>query len=54
MQLICPECKNIVDLSNHADLAIGHVLECEHCGITLLVKSIDEGNIRCEVADEGK
>lgn len=54
MQLICPECKNEVDLSNYSNLAIEHIVECNHCGITLMIQSIEDGKVEAEIVDEGK
>jgi len=55
MELVCPECKNNVDLSLHLDIAPGDIVECNMCGITLGVVSIDEDkHIKTEIADEGK
>ena len=54
MQLICPECKNEVDFSAYPNLAVGNVIECNVCGITLLVNEMNENEIVCEVVDEGK
>ncbi len=52
---VCPECKNTVDLSRYPTLAPGMVVECNHCGMTLLVKEIPtDGNIKTEIVDEGK
>jgi DNA-directed RNA polymerase subunit RPC12/RpoP len=52
---VCPECKNAVDLSRYPNLAQGMVIECNHCGMTLLVKEIaSQGNIKTEIVDEGK
>ncbi len=52
---ICPECKNSVDLSAYPNLAVGHVIECSVCGITLEVTAIDEaGKLTTEIVDEGK
>ncbi len=53
MKLICPECKNDVNLSAYPSLAAGHVIECETCGITLQVNNLGE-NVEAEVVDEGK
>lgn len=53
MQLICPECKNQIDLTNYPDLSAGSVIECNHCGITLEAKE-DGENFIVEVIDEGK
>lgn len=53
--LICPECKNSVDLSRYPNVAPGMVIECNHCGMTLLVKEIESsGNIKTDIVDEGK
>lgn len=51
--LICPECKNAVDLSRYPTVGVGMVVECNHCGMTLLVKEAGE-NIKTEIVDEGK
>ena len=37
MNLICPECKNDVALSRYPQLAVDQAIECDVCGITLLV-----------------
>lgn len=54
MKLICPECKNDVDLSNYPKLEYQHIVECNHCGITLAITEINEGGFVAEVVDEGK
>ena len=54
MLSICPECKNTIDLSKYPNLAVGMVIECNHCGMTLLVKEIKEGNVTTQIVDEGK
>lgn len=54
MQSICPECKNQIDTERYPDINEGMVIECNHCGITLLVKSVDEDGISTEIVDEGK
>jgi len=55
MQLICPECKNEVNLSNHPDLSEDDIVECNMCGINLLVRYIDDdGEVDVEVVEEGK
>lgn len=53
MKLVCPECKNEVDLSAYPAVAPGHVVECNHCGITLMIGQ-GEDNFTAEVVDEGK
>ncbi len=53
MKLVCLECKNDVDLTNYPDLEVGHVIECDTCGITMLVNEIDD-EIKVEIVDEGK
>jgi hypothetical protein len=30
------------------------VIECNHCGMTLLVKAIEGGQVKTEIVDEGK
>ena len=54
MNLICPECKNSVDLSAFPNLAVGQVVECQMCGMTLSVKTIEGENVEVEIVDEGK
>ena len=51
---VCPECKNSIDLSRYPSLAVGMVIECNHCGMTLLVKSIVDENVSLQIVDEGK
>jgi len=53
MRLICLECKNDIDLSNYPDLDVGHVVECDTCGITLTVNEMGD-DIKAEIVDEGK
>jgi DNA-directed RNA polymerase subunit RPC12/RpoP len=53
--LVCPECKNTVDLSHYPNITPGMVVECNHCGMTLLVKEIEaSGNVKADIVDEGK
>lgn len=54
MNCICPECKNSVDLSKHPQIAVGHVIECNTCGIMLGVTALADGLITTEIVDEGK
>lgn len=54
MKLTCIECKNEVDLSAHTDLAVGHVVECQMCGMTLEVTSIMGDTVEAEIVEEGK
>jgi uncharacterized protein YbaR (Trm112 family) len=55
MNLVCPECKNSVDLSVCPDIAVGNVIECNMCGITLAVRDISkEGVVSTDIVDEGK
>lgn len=51
---VCPECKNTIDLSRYPNLAVGMVIECNHCGMTLLIKEIANGQLATEIVDEGK
>jgi DNA-directed RNA polymerase subunit RPC12/RpoP len=51
---ICPECKNTIDLSAYPKLMAGMIIECNHCGMTLLVKNISNGEVFTEIVDEGK
>ncbi len=54
MILICPECKNNVDLSSYQTIVKEQVLECNVCGITLLVTDVQGNTVTAEVMDEGK
>ncbi|MDE2040872.1 MAG: hypothetical protein KGI59_00580 [Patescibacteria group bacterium] len=54
MLCVCPECKNTLDLSRYPSVASGMVIECDHCGMTLLVKEISAGKVMTEIVDEGK
>ncbi len=54
MKTLCPECKNQIDLSSYSSINEGMVIECNHCGITLLVKSITDDEVATEIVDEGK
>ncbi|MDP3962861.1 MAG: hypothetical protein Q8Q03_03280 [bacterium] len=54
MKSNCPECKNDIDISRYPAIREGMVIECNHCGITLLVKSTVEGVVSTEIVDEGK
>ncbi len=54
MNCTCPECKNPIDLTPYPNLSLGTVIECNTCGITLEVKSIEAGVVDTEIVDEGK
>lgn len=54
MKCVCPECKNTLDLTRYPNLTTGMVIECNHCGMTLLVKGIAGGDVKAEIVDEGK
>ncbi len=54
MKLICPECKNEVDLSAYPNLEKDQVIECNTCGISLLITEINGDEVTAEVTDEGK
>ncbi len=51
---VCPECKNTIDLSRYPNLLAGMVIECNHCGMTLLVNDIKDGEVKTTIVDEGK
>ncbi len=54
-KLVCPECKNDVELSRYPNLTVGMVVECNHCGMTLAIKNIkDDGEVEADIVDEGK
>lgn len=54
MKLICPECKNLVDLKRYPHLAPADIVECNHCGITLGIENIAGDEATAEIVDEGK
>ncbi len=54
MKSICPECKNNIDLSKYSTIKEDMVIECNHCGITLLIKKIENNELNTEIIDEGK
>ncbi len=54
MKLNCPECKNDVDIAPYGDLQIDQNIECNVCGISLLVTAFSGDDVESEVADEGK
>lgn len=54
MKLICPECKNDVDLSSYPNLEKGNIVECNTCGITLEATNIGGGEVQADIVDEGK
>ncbi len=54
MNIVCPECKNDIDLSNYPSTKVDSVIECNMCGITLQVVKREGDNIEVEIIDEGK
>lgn len=54
MTLVCPECKNTVDLSSYSDLKVESVVECNMCGITLMITEMNGDDVSAEIIDEGK
>lgn len=50
----CPECKNAIDLNRYPNLAVGNVVECDKCGITLMVTAINGSDVTTKIVDEGK
>ncbi len=54
MKSICPECKNNIDISSYSSLKEGMIIECNHCGMTLLIKNMKDENIETMIVDEGK
>jgi DNA-directed RNA polymerase subunit RPC12/RpoP len=54
MTCICPECKNNINLSRYQEVKLGMVIECDRCGMTLLVKNIQDNVVSTEIVDEGK
>ena len=54
MKLICPECKNDVFLAAYPNLKRDDVIECNTCGITLMVTNADGDDLSADIVDEGK
>lgn len=54
MRLVCPECKNDIDLSAYKDVAKDQIVECNHCGITLELVNTEGEFLEAEIVDEGK
>lgn len=54
MTLTCPECKNEVDLSLYPKLVVEQIIECDTCGITLMITNVDGDEAEAEIVDEGK
>ncbi len=54
MNLICPECKNEVELAGYPNLKRNDVIECNMCGITLMVDESGDSGWVGQVVDEGK
>jgi lysine biosynthesis protein LysW len=54
MKCICPECKNQIDLTKYPNLKVKYVIECNTCGMTLEVVSIESEEVKTEIVDEGK
>lgn len=54
MKLVCPECKNEVDLSPYAGVKPDDMIECDTCGITLMITDASRDELQAEIADEGK
>lgn len=54
MNLICPECKNLVDLTSYSEVHLEDIIECNMCGITLQISAVHTDTLDAEVVDEGK
>ena len=53
-QFQCQECKNVKKLSEE-EAKVGRWFECDYCGATYEITSIDEqGNIKAELVEEEK
>jgi DNA-directed RNA polymerase subunit RPC12/RpoP len=51
---VCPECKNNIDLRSYPNIVGGMIIECNHCGMTLLIKEVSGNSVKLEIVDEGK
>lgn len=54
MNLLCPECKNGIDLSKYPNLQVDQIIECEMCGISLQITDLTGDMVKVEIVDEGK
>ena len=54
MNIVCPECKNDVDLTDYPSVDADSIIECNMCGITLQTVKKEDGNLEVEIIDEGK
>lgn len=54
MNTICPECKNNIDMMRYPSIKEGMIIECNHCGITLAIKKIENNEVETYIVDEGK
>ncbi len=54
MNLTCPECKNEVDLSSYGAVVKDQGIECDTCGISLVVTGVDGDEVNVDIMDEGK
>lgn len=54
MNLLCPECKNVIDLSKYPNLQVDQIVECEMCGINLQIVDLSGDTVKAEIVDEGK
>lgn len=54
MNLVCPECKNDVNLSVYPNVVVEQVVECDKCGITLQIMKFAGEGVEADIVDEGK
>lgn len=54
MDIICPECKNEVETSDYPTLEEDDIIECQMCGINLLMTDLSGEDAKVEVVEEGK
>ena len=54
MKLVCPECKNDIELAQYPNLKAKDIIECNMCGITLMAEESADGSWLAQVVDEGK
>ena len=41
-------------MTKYPSAEVGHVIECNTCGIMLEIRAINDGNVETEIVDEGK
>lgn len=53
-KIVCPECKNEVELEDGREYVVGDIIECPFCGSELEVVSVADGKVEVVVVEEEK